>query len=105
MPAHTVVNFALTRRADRNRTCNLRFWRPLLCQLSYRPRDRRPRMPAVLRRDLCERGWARTAGTAKECRLQLHIQCTACPERSLTGSVLLDAVPVGLGSAHEVASG
>src|SRR5690606_11577726 len=31
---------ALTRRADRNRTCNLRFWRPLLCQLSYRPRDR-----------------------------------------------------------------
>src|SRR5699024_12006248 len=29
----------LIRRADRNRTCNLRFWRPLLCQLSYRPRE------------------------------------------------------------------
>ncbi len=24
-------------RRDRNRTCNLRFWRPLLCQLSYPP--------------------------------------------------------------------
>src|SRR5690606_5638757 len=25
-------------RADRTRTCNLRFWRPLLYQLSHRPR-------------------------------------------------------------------
>src|SRR5699024_711755 len=24
-------------RGDRTRTCNLRFWRPLLCQLSYAP--------------------------------------------------------------------
>src|SRR5690606_6002350 len=42
---------ALTRRADRNRTCNLRFWRPLLCQLSYRPRDRMASGSASLRAD------------------------------------------------------
>ena len=27
-------------RRDRNRTCNLRIWRPLLCQLSYPPSHR-----------------------------------------------------------------
>src|SRR3954447_23067992 len=27
----------LSHRGDRNRTCNPRFWRPVLCQLSYAP--------------------------------------------------------------------
>lgn len=26
-------------RGDRIRTCNHRFWRPVLCQLSYTPKD------------------------------------------------------------------
>src|SRR5258706_11007657 len=30
-------------RRDRNRTCNPRFWRPVLCQLSYSPVRSRPR--------------------------------------------------------------
>ncbi len=60
---------ALTRRADRNRTCNLRFWRPLLCQLSYRPRgpETSVRTFVVFRVGGCP-----DVGTAKECRLRLH---------------------------------
>src|SRR6476619_453799 len=30
------------RRADRTRTCNLRFWRPLRYQLRHYPMDRKP---------------------------------------------------------------
>src|SRR5690606_6604058 len=44
-----VSQLKLTRRADRNRTCNLRFWRPLLCQLSYRPRGPRRILAGYLR--------------------------------------------------------
>src|SRR6185312_2054630 len=49
----------------RNRTCNLRFWRPLLCQLSYPPRcasytrlDSIPHAPANVK----ARGGALLAG-------------------------------------------
>ena len=31
-------------RGDRNRTCNPRFWRPVLCQLSYSPAGRIPKI-------------------------------------------------------------
>jgi hypothetical protein len=36
-------------RRDRNRTCNLRIWRPLLCQLSYPPlhREMIPHLPVL----------------------------------------------------------
>jgi hypothetical protein len=37
--APMILRFRFTTgRADRTRTCNLRFWRPLLYQLSYSPR-------------------------------------------------------------------
>jgi hypothetical protein len=42
----------MVRRGDRTRTCSLRFWRPLLFQLSYTPRCRaiqRKRRPVPVR--------------------------------------------------------
>ena len=35
------------RRADRTRTCNLRFWRPLRYQLRHYPMDRKPIRPTL----------------------------------------------------------
>ncbi len=74
-------------RRDRTRTCNLRFWRPLLCQLSYPPtmdpwpRDRRTATHAG--RPAKERPWRGpgTAGTGRNSNRPLFGDC----RRALVG--------------------
>src|SRR4051812_41488932 len=68
----------LTRRADRNRTCNLRFWRPLLCQLSYRPKAFWPKVarspaPCPVSEGCCPYPRARRKNADFNCTLK----CTA----------------------------
>ncbi len=58
--------------SDRTRTCNLRFWRPLLFQLSYRHR--------IGRAGFAPSGGLRPSLKKSDCELT-HVIETTCPMR------------------------
>ena len=66
------------RRGDRTRTCNLRFWRPVLCQLSYAPRTQRHRRRW--------RGGHHSAQCGRKAPMDPRLECTGPRRRAPTRS-------------------